>query len=70
MTALGFQWALGVTPGDPHPEVRDLTPAEGSPCVDEDGVLIQPVVHADLQVYVGLWHPDWHVDSNTDDFEI
>lgn len=45
---------------------RNDTPApEGSPCVDNDGVLVESVVHTDLQVHSGPRHPDWHVDSNT-----
>ena len=52
------------------PETGEWTRGLRSPSVDEDGVLVQPVVHADLQVHVGPRHPDRHVDSNADGSEV
>lgn len=45
-------------------------PTAHSPCLDLDGVLVQPVEHAYLQVHDGLGHPDRHVDRHADDAEV
>lgn len=49
---------------------EDVDTAPRSPSVDEDGVLVHPVVHADLQVHGGPGHPDRHVDGDADGPEI
>lgn len=41
-----------------------------SPSMHEDGVLVQPVVHTNLQVHIGLRYPDRHVNSDAHDSEI
>lgn len=42
----------------------------GSPRVDEHGVLVHPVVHADLQVHDGPGQPDRDVNGDADGSEI
>lgn len=38
---------------------KDVSPLVDPPALDRNGVLIEAVVHADLQVNGGLDHPHW-----------